>query len=201
MGVLCFETPYMAGRSESSRKRELFEGEVLPHLDSLYSMALRLARNQDDANDLVQETVLRAFRFFHQFTPGTNCRAWLLAILFNNFRNGYRMRVREQTSPTEEEFLSRLEAAGAATDPADNDPQSLAFANVMEPEVKAALDALPEEFRAALLLVDVQEFSYQEVSAVLAVPVGTVKSRVSRGRGAMREALLKFARQKGIIRT
>lgn len=190
----------MAGRGESGGKRELFEREVTPHLDAVYSMALRLARNPDDAGDLLQETVLRAFRFFHQFAPGTNCRAWLMTILFNNFRNGYRRAVREQVSPSEQEFAQRLEAQSINADPAETDPQSLAIANAMEPEVKAALDALAEEFRAALLLVDVDELSYQEVSAVLGVPVGTVKSRVSRGRAIMREALIEFARGKGITR-
>ena len=191
----------MAGRDESSqRTREAFEREVLPHLDSIYSMALRLARNPEDANDLLQDTVLRAYRFFHQFAPGTNSRAWVLTILFNNFRNGYRKRGREQVSQSEAEFTERLEAESLAADQTRSDPEALAFANVMEPEVSAALDSIPEEFRAAVLLVDMQELSYQEVSGVLEVPVGTVKSRVSRGRSLLREALLNFARGKGIMR-
>jgi RNA polymerase sigma-70 factor (ECF subfamily) len=191
----------MAGKSHSEATRELFEREVLSQLDSIYSMAFRLARNPQDANDLLQETVLRAYRFFHQFTPGTNCRAWVLTILFNNFRNGYRKSGREQTSASEEEFASRLEAESMAADQSETDPQSLALADVMEPEVQRALDSLPEEFRSALLLIDVQELSYQEVSAVLSVPVGTVKSRVSRGRALMRAALRGFAKTKGIIRS
>lgn len=180
--------------------REAFEREVLPHLDSIYAMALRLARNPEDANDLLQDTVLRAYRFFHQFTPGTNSRAWVLTILFNNFRNGYRKSGREQVSQSEAEFTERLEAESLAADQTPSNPEALAFANVMEPEVTAALDSIPEEFRAALLLVDMQELSYQEVAGVLEVPVGTVKSRVSRGRSLLREALLNFARGKGIIR-
>ncbi len=180
--------------------REAFEREVLPHLDSIYAMALRLARNPEDANDLLQDTVLRAYRFFHQFTPGTNSRAWVLTILFNNFRNGYRKSGREQVSQSEAEFTERLEAESLAADQTRSNPEALAFANVMEPEVTAALDSIPEEFRAALLLVDMQELSYQQVAGVLEVPVGTVKSRVSRGRSLLREALLNFARGKGIIR-
>jgi len=192
----------MSGKRESSRStRESFEREVLPHLDSIYSMALRLARNPDDANDLLQDTVLRAYRFFHQFTPGTNSRAWVLTILFNNFRNGYRKGGREQVSQTEAEFAERLEAESLAADQTRSDPEALAFANVMAPEVTSALDSIPEEFRAALLLVDVQELSYHEVSAVLTVPVGTVKSRVSRGRSLLREALIGFARERGIKRS
>jgi RNA polymerase sigma-70 factor (ECF subfamily) len=192
----------MAEKRDSSRRtRESFEREVMPHLDSIYSMALRLARNREDANDLLQDTVLRAYRFFHQFTPGTNSRAWVLTILFNNFRNGYRKSGREQVSQSETEFTERLEAESLAADQTRTDPEALAFANVMAPEVTAALDSIPEEFRAALLLVDVQELSYQEVCEVLQVPVGTVKSRVSRGRSLLREALLTFARGKGIIRS
>lgn len=188
-----------SGTGADRRKR--FEDEALPHLDALYSMAIRLARNPDDANDLLQETVLRAYRFFHQFESGTNCRAWMLTILFNNFRNGYRKSGREQVSPSEAEFADRLEAESLAADQTGSNPEALAFANVMAPEVSAALDSLPEEFRAALLLVDVQELSYQEVSGVLSVPVGTVKSRVSRGRSLLRAALLTFAQGKGIIRS
>src|SRR5579871_1605450 len=187
----------MAGKRESSEgTRESFEREVIPHLDSIYSMALRLARNPEDANDLLQETVLRAYRFFHQFSPGTNCRAWVLTILFNNFRNGYRKSSREQVSQSEAEFTERLEAQSMAADQTQSDPEALAFAGVMAPEVTAALNALPEEFRSALLLVDVEELSYQEVSGILAVPVGTVKSRVSRGRSLLREALHSFAQGK-----
>jgi len=191
----------MAGKRDTSSTRELFEREVLAHLDSIYSMALRLARDPEDANDLLQDTVLRAYRFFHQFTPGTNSRAWVLTILFNNFRNGYRKSGREQVSQSEAEFTERLEAESLAVDQTRSNPEALAFANVMAPEVTAALDAIPEDFRVALLLVDVQELSYQEVSAVLSVPIGTVKSRVSRGRSLLREALLDFARDKGIIRS
>jgi len=184
----------MASKRDSTRStRESFEREVLPHLDSIYSMALRLARNREDANDLLQDTILRALRFFHQFTPGTNCRAWVLTILFNNFRNGYRKSGREQVSPSESEFVERLEAESLASDQSQSDPESLAFANVMAPELTAALDEIPEEFRIALMLVDVEELSYREVSEVLTVPVGTVKSRVSRGRSLLREALLNSA--------
>jgi len=138
--------------------------EVMPHLDSIYSMALRLARNRGGRQRPVAgHGVARLSLFFHQFTPGTNSRAWVLTILFNNFRNGYRKSGREQVSQSETEFTERLEAESLAADQTRTDPEALAFANVMAPEVTAALDSIPEEFRAALLLVDVQELSYQEV--------------------------------------
>ena len=188
------------GEKGGSEKRELFEREALPHVDALYSAALRLSRNPDDARDLLQETVLRAFRFFHQYTPGTNCRAWLLTILYNNFRNGYRGASREQVSLTPEDFEREMEGMSARGDQALTNPEMLVSDHVLDHEVSAALDALPPDFRTVLVMVDVQELNYQEVAQVLAVPIGTVKSRVSRGRQMMRIALAAFARRRGLIR-
>jgi len=184
-----------------AEKRKLFEAEALPHLDSVYSMAVRLARNADDANDLLQETILRAWRFFEQFQPGTNCRAWLMTILFNNFRNGYRRTSREQPASSIAEFEHRLEASNLADDSKQDNPETTVAGRAMDREVESALNALPDEFRSAMLLVDVEELSYQEVSAALEVPVGTVKSRVSRGRAIMRQNLQAYARERGIIRS
>lgn len=181
-------------------KRELFEHEAMPHLDALYSAALRLSRNPDDASDLLQETMLRAYRFFHQYTPGTNCRAWLLTILYNNFRNDYRGTVREQLSVTPDDFERQVEGMSARCDPALSDPERLISDRVLDHEVAAALKALPVKFRTALTLVDLQELNYQEIAQVLAIPIGTVKSRVSRGRQMMRGALGAFARRRGIVR-
>jgi len=182
-------------------RRKRFEDEALPHLDALYTMAIRLARNPDDANDLLQETVLRAYRFFHQFESGTNCRAWMLTILFNNFRNGYRKYSREQLASSPEEFERKVEGESLRTDPSGSNPEALLSRQGMEGEVESALKELPAEFREAILLVDVEELSYQEVSGVLNVPIGTVKSRVSRGRAILRGALANFAKEHGIIRS
>ena len=180
-------------------RRRRFEDEALPHLDALYTMALRLSRNPDDANDLLQETVLRAYRFFHQFESGTNCRAWMLTILFNNFRNGYRKSSREQPASSPEEFERKVEGESLRADPAGSNPEALLSGQGMEGEVETALGGLPAEFREAILLVDIEELSYQEVSGVLNVPIGTVKSRVSRGRAILRDALARFAKERGII--
>lgn len=188
-----------SGTGTDRRKR--FEDEALPHLDALYTMAIRLARNPDDANDLLQETVLRAYRFFHQFETGTNCRAWMLTILFNNFRNGYRKYSREQPASSAEEFDRKVEGESMRTDPAGSNPEALLSGRGMEGEVEDALEGLPADFREAILLVDVEELSYQEVSGVLDVPIGTVKSRVSRGRAILRDALANFAKERGIIRS
>jgi len=186
------------GTGEDRRKR--FEEEALPHLDALYSMALRLSRNSDDAGDLLQETVLRAYRFFHQFEAGTNCRAWMLTILFNNFRNGYRKSSREQPAASTEEFERKIETESMRVDPAASNPEAMLSGIGMEREVEAALAGLPAEFREAILLVDVEELSYQEVSGVLNVPIGTVKSRVSRGRAILRDSLAAFAKARGLLR-
>ena len=188
------------GEKGGSEKRELFEREALPHVDALYSAALRLSRNPDDARDLLQETVLRAYRFFHQYTPGTNCRAWLLTILYNSFRNGYRSAGREQVSLTPEDFEREMEGMSARGDQALTNPEMLVSDHVLDQEVSAALDALPPDFRTVLVMVDVQELNYQEVAQVLEVPIGTVKSRVSRGRQMMRIALGALARRRGLIR-
>ncbi|HSZ23895.1 MAG TPA: sigma-70 family RNA polymerase sigma factor [Candidatus Sulfotelmatobacter sp.] len=188
-----------SGTGADRRKR--FEDEALPHLDALYSMAIRLARNPDDANDLLQETVLRAYRFFHQFESGTNCRAWMLTILFNNFRNGYRKSTREQPASSADEFERKVETESLRLDPAGSNPEALLAGQGMEGEVETALASLPDEFRQAVLLVDVEELSYQEVSGVLNVAIGTIKSRVSRGRAMLRERLTGFAKEQGIIRS
>jgi RNA polymerase sigma-70 factor, ECF subfamily len=190
-----------AKRVTGAVKRELFEAEALPHLDTVYAMAVRLVHNADDANDLLQETVLRAWRFFDQFQPGTNCRAWLLTILFNNFRNGYRRSSREQPASATGDFDHRLEAASLSDPRPEGNPEAAVSARSMDREVESAFNSMPDEFRSALLLIDVQELSYREASQVLEVPVGTIKSRVSRGRTLMRQALQSYAKDRGIIRS
>ena len=189
-----------AMRATGADKRKRFEAEALPHLDAVYAMATRLVHNPDDANDLLQETILRAWRFFDQFEPGTNCRAWLITILFNNFRNGYRRSSREQPASSTADFDHRVEAHSLAENPRQENPETTVGQRSMDREVEEAFNALPDEFRSALLLIDVQELSYQEASQVLEVPVGTIKSRVSRGRTMMRRALKSYAQQRGIIR-
>ena len=178
-------------------QRLKFEQAALPHLDAVYTAALRLARNPDDAEDLLQETILRAYRFFHQFTEGTNCRAWLLTILYNNFRNSYRRGAREQPAASNEEFDRDIETSSLRSDQARINPEELIGNRMIGHRIEAALNAIPADFREALLLVDVQELNYQEVAVVLGVPLGTIKSRVSRGRALMRDALRGFERARG----
>ena len=183
-----------------SDKRRLFEQEVLPYLDVLFTAALYLTRNQEEANDLCQETMLRAYRFFHQYTAGTNCRAWLLTILHNLFRTG-RSRARpEQVSATAEEFDRVVENESLRNGGGARTPETILADRSVDQSVQKALRSLPEDFKAAVILVDVEDMTYQEAAAVLEVPIGTVRSRISRGRGLMRQALEKLAGGRGFAR-
>ena len=184
-------------RVRLGEKRLDFERVALPHLNAVYTAALRLSRNPADAEDLLQETVLRAFRFFHQFAEGTNCRAWLLTILYNNFRNSYRRGTREQPAASTEDFDHELEVRSALADQSRINPEELLSGRMIGHRIEVALSAIPAEFREALLLVDVQDLSYQEVADLLEVPLGKIKSRVSRGRALMREALRGIERVHG----
>jgi RNA polymerase sigma-70 factor (ECF subfamily) len=168
--------------------RQRFEAVALPHLDAVYTAALRLAGNSDDAKDLLQDTILRAYRFFHQFSPGSNCRAWLLTILYNHFRNNLRRNSRQPLAA----WVDHSSAESDAVPPLERDPanpEEVAAKRGIGRHLEAAINALPEEFREAMLLVDIQELSYSEVAGVLGVPLGTVKSRVSRARALLRESL------------
>jgi RNA polymerase sigma-70 factor (ECF subfamily) len=158
-----------------------FEIEALAALDGLYRTALRLTRATADAEDLVQDTYLKAFRAADSFAPGTNLRAWLFTILHNTFRNRVRDRAREpvQADSDTVERAANLPSAIGET------PETLLLRDVLTPELQAAIDDLPEAFRQAVWLRDVEEFSYAEIASMLDVPIGTVMSRISRGRGLL----------------
>jgi RNA polymerase sigma-70 factor (ECF subfamily) len=164
-----------------------FETEALASLDSLYRTALRLTRAPADAEDLVQETYLKAFRAAGSFTPGTNLRAWLFTILHNTARNRARDRARDTVS-VDSEVVERAADLPVRGRPADT-PESLLLRDTLAPELQAAIDALPEAFRQAVWLRDVEEFSYAEIANMLSIPVGTVMSRISRGRHLLFERL------------
>jgi RNA polymerase sigma-70 factor (ECF subfamily) len=178
----------MGGDDYENRKR--FEQEALPHLDSLYTAALHLAHNRDDASDLCQETMLRAYRFFHQFALGTDCRAWLLTILYNVFRSGYaRQRRRAEIAATTEEFERALEHESHKAASEGLDPAASWLAETLDHDLEKALDSLPVDFKTVLLLVDVNDLSYEQAAKAMEVPIGTVRSRLSRARAMMRYAL------------
>jgi RNA polymerase sigma-70 factor (ECF subfamily) len=178
-----------AGAEAPARRDAAFEGGVLAQLDSLYRTALRLTRNGADAEDLVQETVLKAFRSSDSFEPGTNLRAWLFTILHNAARNRVRDRARDAVLVDSDlvERSADQPAVGGAV-PGET-PESILLRDTLAPELKAAIDGLPDVYRQAVWLRDVEEFSYAEIADMLSIPVGTVMSRISRGRRMLFERL------------
>jgi RNA polymerase sigma-70 factor (ECF subfamily) len=177
-------------RSTDLQSAATFEADALASIDSLYRTALRLTRVPADAEDLVQETYLKAFRAADRFEPGTNLKAWLFTILHTTARNRVRDRARE-TVTFDSEVVDR--AADGPADPASSrvvdTPETLLLRDALDPDLKAAVDGLPEAFRQAVWLRDVEEFSYAEIAQMLAIPVGTVMSRISRGRRMLFERL------------
>jgi len=178
-----------------------FETEALSFLDALYRTALRMTRSEAEAEDLVQETYIRAFRFRHQFTPGTNLKAWLFRILTNTFINQYRRKAaRPDTTELDdvEESMLYRHMRDVSPGSASPDPEAELIDKTLSSEVKDALEALPEKFRTTLLL-DVEGFSYKEIAEVLDIPIGTVMSRLHRGRKFLQKRLYDLARDRGIV--
>jgi RNA polymerase sigma-70 factor (ECF subfamily) len=176
--------PTRRGRFSADRVASAtFEADALACLDSLYRTALRLTRVPADAEDLVQETYLRAFRAADRFEPGTNLKAWLFTILHNAARNRLRDRARESVTFDSDAVERAADAGYPGTGGRGPDtPEDLLLRDILDPDLKAAIDDLPEAFRQAVWLRDVEEFSYAEIAEMLAIPVGTVMSRISRGR-------------------
>jgi RNA polymerase sigma-70 factor, ECF subfamily len=180
-----------------------FADQAMEFMPGLYTAALRMTRNPADAEDLVQETYLKAYRGFHGFEEGTNLKAWLYRILTNTYINAYRAKKRrpdeEDLEEVEDLYLYRrlggLEAAAAGRSAED---ELLDF--FTDAEVKDAIEALPEQFRMAVLLADVEGFSYKEIAEILDVPIGTVMSRLHRGRRALQKRLFEFAVEHGLVR-
>jgi RNA polymerase sigma-70 factor (ECF subfamily) len=187
----------MLGRLHRNRRE--FEELALPHVDSLYGTAVRLTRNERDAEDLVQDALLKAFRFFHRFEPGTNVKAWLFKILTNTFANRYRKRQRERS------ILEAVQAEPAVPLVSDQahaesrDPESVLLSRLVSDHVKTALESVPEEFRLAVILADLEDFSYREIADIMDCPIGTVMSRIYRGRRMLQNQLRDYAREQGLL--
>jgi RNA polymerase sigma-70 factor, ECF subfamily len=173
-----------AGAGGGAGYDEAFADEALSYIDALYGTALRLTRRAQDAEDLVQDTYLKAFRASSQFARGTNLKAWLFTILHNTFRN---MRRHDVRNPVDVNSETVEQAADAAGD--DRTPEQLLTRAALDAELQAALDSLPDAFRQAVWLRDVEEFSYAEIAGIVDVPIGTVMSRISRGRKMLHERL------------
>jgi RNA polymerase sigma-70 factor, ECF subfamily len=180
--------------------RERFERDVLPLLPSLYGAALRMTRNPADAEDLVQDTYLRAFRGFGGFQEGTNLKAWLYRILTNSFINTYRKKQRQPQTvdgPDDIDEWYLFDRLGARN--VESSAEEEVLDSLPDDDVKSALESLPENFRLPVLLADVEGFSYKEIAEIMDTPIGTVMSRLHRGRKALEKALWETARQRGLV--
>ena len=177
-------------------KHEEFEREAVPHMDILYNYALRMTSNPDDAHDLVQETYLKAYRFWDKYEKGTNIRAWLFRIMKNSYINRYRKESKEPETVDYDEIQNfyntiRYESA----DP--NNLQEKIFGGLLDDDVTRALESLPEDFRTVVILCDIEGLSYEEIAEFVDCPIGTVRSRLHRGRNMLRTKLLHYAQQRG----
>lgn len=193
------EAPRQGSAAEILDQEALFAAEALPLLDQLYGAALRMTRNQADAEDLVQETFLKAYGRFHQYTPGTNIKAWMYRILTNTYISQYRKRQREPKQDRSETIQDWHEVRAAEHEGRElRSAEAEALDLLPSNEIRRAMEDLPEQYRVAIYLSDVEGFSYREIAEMLDIPPGTVMSRIHRGRKSLRGALREVAAEYGI---
>lgn len=181
---------------EEVQKQEDFEEEIIPHLDAMYNFALRLTSDPSDAEDLVQDTIVKAFRFFSSYEKGTNAKAWLFRILKNSYINNYRRKSKQPNQVDYDEVSTFYETIRAErTDTSDLEDKM--FRDLIDDDISNALDELPEDFRTVVLLCDVEGFTYEEIANMLDVPIGTIRSRLHRGRNLLKAQLMEYAEKRG----
>jgi len=176
-----------------------FEREAIPHMDALYNFALRMTGDGDDANDLVQDTFLKAFRFFDKFEKGTNCKAWLFRIMKNTFINSYRKKTKEPDKVDYEDVEKFYETVKpSSTDSAHLEKEI--YDNLLDDEITSAIASLPDDFKTVIILSDIEGFTYDEIADFVDCPVGTVRSRLHRARKMLFAKLYKYANEKGYVK-
>jgi RNA polymerase sigma-70 factor (ECF subfamily) len=185
---------------ELQKRYAQFEKEAVPHMDAVYNFALRLTGDEDDADDLVQETYMKAFRFFDKFESGTNCKAWLFRILKNSFINDYRKQTKVPNKVDYEDVQNFYE--NIKSDEVESRHYELdAFSNLLDDDVSKAITELPDDFRTVVILNDIEGFTYEEIADFVDIPVGTVRSRLHRARKMLYVQLFDYAKDRGFIKT
>lgn len=178
------------------QKQEDFQEEIIPHLDAMYNFALRLTSDPNDSEDLVQDTIVKAYRFFSSYEKGTNAKAWLFRILKNSYINKYRKQSKQPSQVDYDEVSSFYETIRAdRTDTSDLEDRM--FRELIDDDISNALEELPEDFRTVVLLCDVEGFTYEEIANMLDVPIGTIRSRLHRGRNLLKAQLVEYAEDRG----
>lgn len=191
--------PILAVVSRTTRKKQKeFEAEALPHMDVLYNFALRTAGNEDDARDLLQETYLKAYRFWDKYEKGTNIRAWLFRIMKNSYINRYRKETKEPDKVDYDEIENFYNVIRAEHTDA-NDLQEKLFGSLLGDEVAKALESIPEDFRTVVILCDIEGLTYEEIAEFIESPIGTVRSRLHRGRKLLQAKLFEYAKDQGYL--
>ena len=191
----------MSAMTQENQNQEqydkIFEEEFLPQIDALFTFAYHLTYNEDDANDLVQETYLKAYRFIDKYIKGTNAKAWLFKILKNAFINQYRKKSKQPTKVDYEEIISYHDEENDTGYTSYMDLREEMFQGMMGDEVTNAINALPVDFRVVILLCDIEGFTYEEISKIVDIPIGTVRSRLHRARNMLKEQLRNYANSLG----